>query len=252
MSNKCLITVSMGETFGEQAERMVRSFVAHNPDWDVLRYRDGVLDALLPAECKGWTPFNKCEIGRWYAMQDALSRHDTVLYADGDMRFYSEYPLSGHNICLFPHYITRLSRRNARHWTWKDGVANIGIMEISRGEDAELAFDFILGEVLRRPDRYKHGDQLWLQNIVSHLPECGCDCVWSNHAGINVASWNLRKGDREVGRIGGGYVVVTNEGAEFPLVSFHFSSKSLNSLDYHGEAVKELKEAYLNECKRDS
>jgi hypothetical protein len=246
MKNKCLIAVSMGESFNRQTEGMIKSFLAYNPDWDVRRYYDDDLTNLLPKECKLWTPFNQCEIGRWYAMQDALRVYDTVLYVDGDMRFFSAYPVSNHNMCLFPHYVTRLSKRLAKHWTWLDGVANIGIMEMSKSEDNELIFEFIQGEVLKCPVKYKHGEQLWLQNIVSHIPEIGCDCVYSTNAGLNVACWNLRKGDREVFKRENKFVVRTNEGKEFDLISFHFSSKSLKSLDLYGEAVKELKDGYIS------
>ena len=247
MSDKALVAVSIGDYFNRQTEGMIKSFTAYNPDWEVCRYYDNDLINLLPIDCKSWTPFNQCEIGRWYAMQDALKNYDTILYVDGDMRFYNAYEASTHNMCLFPHYVTTLAKRNAKHWTWMDGMANIGIMQMSRGEDAELIFEFIIGEVLKCPVKYKHGDVLWLQSIVSHIPYIGCDCVWSDNAGINVATWNLKKGDREVIKRDNRYIVITNEGREFPLISFHFSSKSIKLLDMYGEAVKELKDGYISE-----
>lgn len=247
MKSKCLIAVSIGEKFIKQTEGMIASFLKYNPDWQVKRYYDDDLINMLPPQCKVWTSFNRCEIGRWLAMQDAIKDYDTILYADGDMRFYGKYKSSTHGMVLYPHYVTKLAKRNAKHWTWKDGVANIGIMEMSKSDDNELIFDFIIGEVLKSPFRYMHGDVLWLQNIISHIPECGTDCIYSDNAGINVACWNLRKGDREIIEKDGKYIVLTNEGKEFPLISFHFSSKSLHTLELYGDAVIKLKNEYLKE-----
>jgi len=245
---KCLVAVAMGEKFIRQTEGMIRSFLAHNPDWEVCRFYDMNLVQLLPQQCRTWTPFNKCEIGRWFAMQKCLDKYDTVLYSDGDIRWYGKYEESDrHGMVLYPHYVTNHARSDAKHWLNKDGVANIGIMEMSRHIDNNGIFDFVIGEVLHTPDAFKHKDQLWLQNIVSCIPACGYDCVYNNHGGINVAAWNLRHMDREVFTQDGQYLVGTRDDELFPLVAFHFSSKSLNSLDNYGDAVRQLKKEFLNE-----
>jgi len=116
-------------------------------------------------------------------------------------------------------------------------------------EQTDELFDFIIGEVLHRPMSYMHGDQLWLQNIVSSVPDCGFDCVFSRNAGLNVARWNLRKGDRALERTDGGKVqVVTADGERYPLLAFHFSSKSLKDLDLCGDVAVELKKQYMEEA----
>ena len=245
---KCLVAVAMGAKYTKQTDGMIASFLKHNPDWEVCRFYDEKLQNLLPPDCRTWSPFNKCELSRWTAMQKCLDQYDTVLYADGDIRWYGKYENDmGHGMVLYPHYVTNHARNDAKHWLNKDGVANIGIMEISRHIDNNGIFDFVIGEVLHNPNAFKHKDQLWLQNIVSCIPDCGYDCVYNNHAGINVAAWNLRHRDREVFIQDGQYLVGTNEDMLFPLVAFHFSSKSLDSLDKYGEAVKQLKKEYLNE-----
>jgi hypothetical protein len=250
MADKALIAVAHGDRYARQTDRMVDSFIAHNPGWDVLRYYGGDLEALLPDACRGWTPFNKCEIGRWLAMGRALETHKTALYCDGDVRWYGKYQTGSHAMSLTPHYVTAAARRNAKHWIWKDGAANIGIVEMKRHGQTDGILDFVVGEVLHRPAAYMHGEQLWLQNIVSAVPECGFDCVFSRHAGLNVARWNLRKGDRVLERDGGKIKVSTPEGERFPLVAFHFSSKSLGSLDLCGDIASDLKRRYLEEARQ--
>ncbi len=245
---KCLVAVSVGDKYIKQTEGMIASFLKHNPDWAVERFYNENLSKLLPRDCQFWTPFNRCEIGRWYAMQACLDKYDTVLYCDGDIRWYGRYEEDGsHGMRLTHHYVTDKAKNDAKHWIQKDGAANIGIMEMSRHIDNNGIFDFVIGEVLHNPNAFKHGEQLWLQNIVSTLPDCGYDCVYNPHAGINVAAWNLRHGDREVFIKDGRYMTGTRDDELFPLVSFHFSSKSIASLDRYGEAVQALKRGYLDE-----
>lgn len=245
----CLVAVSIGEKYVRQTEGMIKSFLTHNPNWSVERYYDDDLERILPEQCRIWSSFNKCEIGRWIAMQKCLEHYDTVLYCDGDIRWYGGYPSDyfRHTAMLTPHYVTSFAKCNKKHWILKDGAANIGIIEINRSVECNGVFDFVINEVLHNPRYFMHGEQLWLQNIVSTLPDCGYDVVYNNHPGINCASWNLRSGDREIYREDGRYWVRTNTGIVFPLVSFHFSSKSLGSLVNYGSAVQRLYEEYVSE-----
>lgn len=245
---KCLVAVSMGDRYIRQTEGMIRSFLEHNPGWSVERFYDGRLESLLPSSCQRWSLFNKCEIGRWLAMQKCLGEYDTVLYADGDIRWYGKYESDfDHTAVLCPHYVTGFARNNKKHWTMKDGAANIGIIEMNRSIECDGVFDFIINEVLHNPPYFMHRDQLWLQNLVSTLPDCGYDAVYSADPGMDVASWNLRSGDREVSIEDGRYMVRTCTGLVSGLVSFHFSSKSLGSLVNYGDAVRKLLEDYQNE-----
>jgi len=244
-----LVAVAMGNAFVKQTEGMIRSFLALNPDWSVERFYDNDINKLLPDACRTWSSFNKCELGRWLAMKKCLeSGYDTVVYSDGDIRWYGKYDISiGHDMVIYPHYVTNFARQNAKHLLQKDGIANIGIIEISRSIDHDRLFDFVIGEVLHSPTTFMHGQQLWLQNLVSTIPDCGFDCVYNTNCGYNVASWNLRKGDREVYKEDGKYLVRTNTGIVKPLVSFHFSSKSLGKLVHYGNAVQQLFENYIKE-----
>ena len=249
--SKCLVAVALGERYERQTDRMVESFLRHNPDWSVERwYGDRLLNAL-PSQCRSWSPFNKVELGRWIAMKKCLEDYEVVLYADGDIRWYGDYAIGGyglyHDMFLFPHYVTQLSRQNAKHLLHKDGIANIGLIQISRCIDHDRLFDFVINEVLHNPPAFMHGQQLWLQNLVSSIPDCGFDAVYDMDPGQDCASWNLRKGDREIYEQDGRYMVRTCNGLVAKLVSFHFSSKSLGSLVNYGDAVKKLLEDYLNE-----
>lgn len=247
MNEKCIVTVSYGDKYNRMTDKMIDGFLSHNPDWGVMKFYDEALDALLPQQCMGWTPFNKCEIGRWFAMQRALQNHGTIVYSDGDIKWYAPYKTGEHGMVLYPHYVTRLSRQIGKHWLMKDGVANIGIMEMSRCQDNEGIFDFVIGEVLHSPQSFFHGEHLWLQNLVSVIPDCGFDCVYNDDAGYNVAFWNLKRKDREVIMWEGKRMVGTNENKLYDLVSFHFSSKSIRRLDDYGEVVRSLKSEYLRE-----
>ena len=226
---------------------MVRSFMERNPGWDVERYYDGDLDELLPQNLRAWLPFSRCELGRWYAMRDALRRHGTVLYSDGDVRWYAPYSAPDADAVLTPHYVTQAARRSAKHWLMKDGIANIGVVQVSATAQSDELFDFVIGETLHNPTAFMHGRQLWLQNLVSCIPAVGFDCAWNTDCGMNVACWNLRHGDRSVHGAAGACVVRTPDGDERPLVSFHFSSKSLGELPSFGPAVSELLAAYRSE-----
>jgi len=241
----CILGVAKGAMYERQTDGMIASFLKHNPTWTAQRYYGDRLEKCLPSECRNWSDFNKCEIGRWIAMRDLLDEYDTVVYADGDVRWYYQYLWTGHHeLVLTPHTVTLKGSSNMRHQIMKDGRANIGIVEVNRGFHHDMMFDFIIGEVLHKPEYFMHGRQLWLQPLVSSCADCGFDVNWNTYAGQNVASWALRKGDRSLVEKEGKYWVRAN-GMCVPLESFHFSSKSLQLLAGLG-AGKLLKE-YLDE-----
>lgn len=243
---KCLVAVAKGEKYVRQTNAMVSSFMAHNPGWSAAMYYDDGLDAILPEECLNWSEFNKCELGRWLAVRACLEKYDTVVYCDGDIRWYGQYETSlKHDIVLSPHYVTDKARQNAKHWILKDGSANLGMFEISRSIDHDRIFDYIIGEVLHNPRAFMHGENLWLQNLASTLPDCGFDAVYNDDPGLNCACWALRHGDREVIEKDGCFYVRCNQ-IEYPLRSFHFSSKSLGSLPKYGNTVNKLLKEYMN------
>lgn len=246
---KGLVAVAVGEKYVKQTEGMISSFLKYNPGWEVRRFYDADLDDILPKECRKWSAFNKAELGRHIAVKRCLETDcDTVLYCDGDMRWYGQYEISvQHDIVLSRHYITSKAAENAKHWIHKDGVANLGMFEMSRSIDHDRIFDFMCGEVLHNPNAFKHKDQLWLQNLASSLPECGFDAVYSNDPGLNCACWNLRHEDRLVFERDGVPWVKTNTQLKYPLRSFHFSSKSLGSLWKYGPTVQRLLKEYLEE-----
>lgn len=245
----CILGVAKGDKYERQTDRMIDSFLKYNRNWTAERYYGDRLEKCLPQACKKWSDFDKCEIGRWIAMRDLLNEYDTVLYADGDVRWYSTYLWTGHHeLVLTPHTVTDKASSAMRHQIMKDGRANIGIVEVNRGFHHDMMFDYIIGEVLHDPRMFKHGKQLWLQPLVSSCADVGFDVCWNMYAGQNTASWNLRKGDRRVVKENGQFMVISN-GLVFPLLSFHFSSKSLHMLDCFGDAVKELKNNYLKEEK---
>lgn len=249
MDRKCIISVAKGGKYGLDGKRMLDSFLCHNITWDARTYFDGELEGLLPKDVSGWNDFSKAEIGRWYAINDALKDYDTVVYADGDIRWYGNYQEDrNHGIVLFPHYVTDFAKRNAKHNLLKDGICNLGIIEMHRHVQNGELFDFVIGEVLHKPDAFRHGENLWLQNLASAIPECGFDASYNTNPGYDVACWNLRKGDREVCFSRDG-IVVRCGGMEYPLVSFHFSSKSLGYLDFCGDAAVWLKRNYFSESR---
>ena len=249
---RCILGVAMGERYARQTDRMIDSFLQYNPTWDAERFYDGRIAEVIPRNCRSWSAFNKCEIGRWVAMQKLLDeKYDTVLYCDGDIRWYGEYEEHDAELVLTPHTVTRHGSCNDRHWIMQDGRANIGIIETNRGVDHDMLFDFIINETLHSPRKFMHGSTLWLQNLVSSCSDVGFDVLWNLDPGMNVAYWNLREKDRSVfldedGR----YMVKTDSEAVVPLRSFHFSSKSIERLDGYGEAVRRLKTDYLGKTRK--
>lgn len=239
---RCIIGVAMGAKYEKQTDGMIDSFLKHNPDWKAERVYGDRLRNMLPAECRNWTPFDQCEIGRWIAMRELLHVYDTVVYSDGDIHWYGQYETHDqHSMVLYPHYVTRRKRQECKHQLFTDGIANIGIIEMSRSvetegrfENARGIFDFVIGEVLHNPKGFQKHGTLWLQPLVSSIPDCGYDCVYNYDAGYDVAWWNLRKGDRELVEWEGRLCVGTPDDRLVPLVSFHFSSKSLEKLRLFG------------------
>ena len=246
MRKKCLVCCAIGERYVMQTRRMAGSFIAYNPDWDIVEFYDHALVSLLPDVCRNWTAFDRVEIGRWYALKKALETYDTALYCDGDIWWYDRYEESQHTLVLYPHCITRHAQEKRKHYLWKDGNANIGILEMSRTEETERLFDFITGEVLYKPSDYVRHGTLWLQPLVSFTTNL-YDVVYNTHAGYDVAFWNLATEDREVIMWEGKRMVGTHDDELFPLVSFHFSSKSIEKLDRFGVVVQELKAEYLKQ-----
>lgn len=244
--SKCLVAVAKGDKYERQTEGMISGFLRYNPGWHVERFYGKRIDEILPEECIQWNDFSKCELGRWLAVRACLGKYGTVVYCDGDMRWYGRYDTClEHSIVLSPHYITDNAKRAAKHWIMKDGAANLGLFEVSRSPENDELFDYIIGEVLHNPRAFMHGDQLWLQNLASTLPDCGFDAVYSDDPSVNVASWNLRMGDRIVVERDGACIVGCG-GLEYPLKSFHFSSKSLGSLPKYGPGVQRLLKEYAN------
>jgi len=246
---KALVAVAVGEKYVRQTEGMIQSFLEHNPGWEVRRFYDGDLDKVLPAECRRWSAFDRCEIGRWFAAKRCLETDcDTILYCDGDIRWYGPYDTSlQHDIVLSPHHVTAKARQDGKHWIMKDGAANLGMFEISRSIDHDRIFEFVCGEVLHNPNAFKHKDQLWLQELATSIPLCGFDAIYNMDPGINCANWNLRHGDRLLFDRDGVPWVKTNTQIKYPLKSFHFSSKSLGSLPKYGPTVQRLLKEYVNE-----
>lgn len=248
--SRCLVAVAMGRQFEAQTDRMVLSFTRHNPGWEVERYYGDRLQALLPVQCRYWTPFNQCEIGRWLAFKDALSRRGRVMYCDGDIRWYApardQEPVA---LRLYPHYVTRAAKRSAKHWLMKDGIANIGVMELFRRPDTDEVLGFVVGEVLHAPQRFMHGPQLWLQNLVSSTVDCGLDACYDDDPGMDVASWNYRHGDRRLVCTGGEGIKVECDGALHTLRTVHFSSKSLDKWSLIDPVAARLIEDYKRERK---
>lgn len=247
-NDSILVGVAIGEAYERQADVMVQSFLQFHGGWDVKIYGGLEINEILPQRFLMSNPFNKCEIGRWCAVLDALRQgYKTVLYCDNDIHFYGKYEPLGHGLVLFPHYVTDKAKQSAAHWLLKDGVPNLGMFE-ANGEDGSRICEFVIGEVTSNPVQFCHnGNQLWLQNLASCLPSIGHDVVYNNSPSHNVAHWNLAHEDRFVEQILDGYddVEVVCDDTAYPLLTFHFSAKGINRLPNYGEAVAKLRDRYL-------
>ena len=252
--DNCIVGVAMVEKYIKQTDRMIESFLAHNPGWCAERLYNADLEAVLPHDCKRWSAFDKCEIGRWVAMRELLHKHDTVLYCDGDIRWYNQYETHlGVSMTLCPHYVTPKVMQLKKHQLFWDGVANIGIVEVGRSvetegwfENARGIFDYIIGEVTKDPGRFRRHGTLWLQPLVSSVVDCGFNVGYNDDPGVDVASWNLRSGDRYVFEEDGVLYAKTYTGLTSLLKSVHFSSKSIDRLRETGLIMARLVEDYLN------
>lgn len=252
---RCVIGVALGEQYERQTDRMIDSFLEFNPDWEAERIYGERLHGLLPSICRSWIPFDQCEIGRWIAMKELLHEYDTVVYSDGDIRWYGKYEENdSHSMVVYPHYVSKRIRQKSKHQLMRDGIANIGIVEMRRStetegrfENAPGIFDFVIGEVFHSPNDFRKHGTLWLQNLVSCIPDCGYDCVYNYNPGYDVAWWNLRKGDRELVEKDGRICVRTADENVVPLISFHFSGKSIEKLKMFGNNIaKRLVRDYQN------
>lgn len=253
-----LLCVAIGERYVKQTEVMAASFIRHNPGWRILRAYG--LDSVLPEQCRKWTAFDRCEIGRWIILRDFCDPSkgpagETMLYSDGDVWWLGEASLCGAPVGLSPHYVTLKAARRARKSILRDGRANIGIIEVHRCMEAFDVISALVDEVLRCPDHYRQKGKLWLQPIASAMVGCGCGVEYNRDPGMNVATWNIRREDRfialEGGREGRRWLVGTEgDGLGYvPLRSLHFSSKSLALWGLFGGPYNELYDEYRNECR---
>ena len=241
---KLLYAVAIGEKHEKQAQLMVESFRQYNRDWETKVFTEKELKFLLPQVWYSKDPFFKCEIGRWWVMKQVLLNHyDVALYCDNDIYWYDTYPVVGKGLSLCPHYISNAAKRDAAKWLIKDGVPNLGLFEAS-GMDAVGPVDVVINEVCNNPWAHDHGTVLWLQNLATYLPYVGHEVGYMTDPGLNVARWNLAHGDRVLTDEPKG-VFVTCDGVKSSLKCFHFSSKSIQSLERFGDVVKRLKDEYI-------
>lgn len=248
MSRKCLVCCAIGEKYVKLTKGMIASFMKHNPDWEVMEFYDDGLRNILPIDFQGFTDFDTCEVGRFCAIQKALEKYDTALYCDGDMRWYGRYETSTHGMVLTPHYVTKQAQKGNRHLEFRTGFVNTGLIEMSKTDETNEILDYVIREVKINRNRLMFNGNLWLQNFVHMIPLVGFDCVYSEDVGVNVAYWNLMRGDRALVKRDDGYAVVAIDGRLAPLKCFHFSSCGMRHLD--GLYAGELKKEYENEGRR--
>lgn len=236
--------VAIGEKYEKQARVMTDSFRYYNRDWETKIFTEKELNFLLPRVWHSKDAFFKCEIGRWCVMKQVLLNHyDVALYCDNDMFWYAEYPIMGKGFSLSPHYISNTGKRDAIRWLIRDGVPNLGMFEAC-GPESLGPVDSVITEVCNNPDAHFHGKLLWLQNLVTYLPYFGYEVNYMTDPGLNVARWNLAHGDRTVTEENG-VLTVTCDGVKSPLRSFHFSSKSVGTLQRFGKTVETLRDEYV-------
>lgn len=248
MNKRILVAVAIGETYEHQADVMAESFLAHNAEWDAKIYRGNEINSLLPMQFRNHKPFNRSEIGRWCAVRKALEDgYETAFYCDNDVFFYGGYEPLGRGLVLFPHYVTDEAQHAAAHWLIKDGIPNLGMFE-ANGQDGRDICDVLIREVDANPQAFMHANAtLWLQNVATYLPYIGYDVRYNTSASHNVAHWNLKHKDRIVISASGwpNDMAVNIHGAFFPLLSFHFSAKGINTLERYGTVVERLRDEYL-------
>lgn len=218
---QALVVVAHGDVFVKDTEVMVNTFRIHHPTWQVLRFYNKDLDAILPKECLTWDPFSKCEIGRFCALQRALSTgYDHALYCDGDFMWCGQHVSSVSAPFVFtPHQILPEYRWADRERRFSDGVINIGLIEARRGCEEQLAI--MIKRAVSDMKRYWRKGKLCLQFMADMM------CVFEKkvelnlHPGANAASWNIGAERRVVGTVE--HPVVIFQGYEWPLGSLHMS-----------------------------
>lgn len=242
---------------------MAGSFLAHNGGWDAVCYSDDAawpfpwymevrpLRPLLDKSFQDFSPFDLCEIGRFLAVSRCLDEYDEVLYCDNDLYWYNQYecPPDG-EILLTPHFLSPGIVVNNLGMLRRDGFANIGLMHF-RGNGGKWLCSHVVSCVKASPGLNRHKGVLWLQSMLDVAPWLGLDFRANNDPGCNVGNWNLRKGDRKLVEEDERLLVEFN-GALSPLVSFHFSRKSMGRLldGRYGDAVKRLAKKYLGGLNR--
>lgn len=249
MKKKVLVCCAMGEPYVALTRRMIDSFMRHNClGWDVMEFYDEDLRSLVPLVFQGFTDFDTCEIGRFYAIQKALETYDTALYCDGDIRWYDKYIEHENGLVLTPHYVTKQAQKANRNLEFRTGFTNTGLIEMNKTDETADMLDYIFTETQTHMPRIMFNGKLWEQNFVHMIPLCGFDAVYNLDAGINVAYWNLKRGDRKLIKRGDGYIVETVDGVIAPLKCFHFSSSGMKFLDEVG--ARDLRKEYQNESRR--
>lgn len=239
--NNCIVAVAYGDSHIRQGEAMIASFQHFHPDWQVRRFYNQDIDALLPEFTRDWNGFSKSEIGRFAALHAALTEgFDRALYCDNDIYFYDLYTSTVNApIILTPHCITPAASRARFHWMWHDGVPNNGMIEVRKPAEADLKM--FIDYVLSNPGRYFRKEGLWLQNVTGVFAQSGFGAEYNLNPGVNVGRWNLRFGRSVFERHGKYYVLL--DGQPWSLICMHFSRWD-RMLGKYGDAVTALVEQY--------
>ena len=264
-NDSILVGCAIGERYEIMGRGMLKSFLKHNEGFDVKLWTGDEINEIIPTQFRRGIPFNKTEIGRWCALRHAIRQgYKHVLYCDNDIRFYAPFEFTkGHSLVMFPHVVTEEAKRYRKHFLVKDGIPNLGMIEVNvtdgdEGREqtqADEICSFVIDEVDHAPQMFTHLQikKLWIQNFATYLPYCGYDAVYNEDFTHNVAHWNLGSGDRSVERILAGFdqfqVVCGNE--KRAIKTFHFSNAGIRTLEKYGEAVTFMKSEYLSDLKND-
>lgn len=249
--SRCILSVARGEKYEKMTDVMIESFLRYNRDWNVERIYGNSIK--VPVKCleNGMSGFDCCEIGRWVAILEMLKKYDEVLYCDGDLYWYDEYKVLESDIVLSPHYITDEAKRIARNPLFFDGTLNEGVVYMRKSTAAFEACSFIVDNVAANPKYFIYNNsldfprngKLWLQGMIGYIPYSFTETKVDENAGMNVAFWNLKYQDRKLLIKNNKYFVECG-GKEYPLVSFHFSSGSIDLLPHFGNEVTMLLNEY--------
>ena len=241
---QCVLGVAMGGEYEQQTDRMIGSFLKYNLGWDAEKFYGKKLENALPNECRMWPDKYKCKIGKWIAMKALLDKYDTVLYCDGDVRWYGEYEPYARELVLTPNcvskkacYKTLLKEKN---------FVNTGVVEASRGFCSTRLLDLLVKE-LTTNTYLDHGEaKMIFQNPELNYMQLGFDILMNPDFGMNVGLWNLNRHERSLSMENGRYMVHCM-GQSRPLKSFHFSKDMLEKLREKGEIVVKLLGEYQHE-----